>query len=276
LYLRAVQRRRLVLTKFFQWIDTVIPIIRLGLLLNFWRTVSSFEDDGSSKVSRRATTIPRCNVPNLAMLLSGLAYHAATTPKTGAVTTTTTSFSSEATTTAARHAGFFVLFAHRRWVHQEMIPLLWYMVVSPVLVSVSETYHMIRRFINDIATPSGYYYWILQRRRRSWSRRMSTSSIMNQSPTDNDNSSKRTANDSVCVCALCGISKMIVPYQIKDCEHVACYTCLWEFLRDQQQQQQQQRLPAKTRYGKDTVHSGTEEKLHCPVCWESIQLCCPL
>jgi hypothetical protein len=292
LYNRAIQRRRFVLTKLFQWIDTFIPILRLGLLLNFWRitTISADNDNNNnnnssnckSKNNNRATA-----VPNLAMFLSGLAHHVATnttTPPTCAVTTSTSAMTPTATTTSSSssitHPGFFVLYAYRRWVHQEMIPLLlWQMLVSPILGSVGETYHMIRRFIDGMTTRS-VYSWVRRRRMlllqpavtqndRQWS------SSTNTGTTNETSQVFDSAGACDGGCALCDIPNMIVPYQIKDCGHVACYACLWDFLREQQLQQ---RLTLETRYGKygGTTTTKEELQLHCPVCWEAIQWCSPL
>ena len=106
----AQQRQHEVLKKFFQTVDTIIPILRLGVLLSCWSS---------------GTT------PNLGLVLSGLRYS-----------------DSNNNNNNNTQQPLQVLFAHRRWLHQEAIRLLP-MLVNPISNSIKEILEMLTAVVVD-------------------------------------------------------------------------------------------------------------------------------
>ena len=58
-----------------------------------------------------------------------------------------------------------------------------------------------------------------------------------------------------------------IPYQVKPCDHVYCYTCLWDLLQQQQIRGQQQQSG-------NTIDNAVIG--HCRVCDEIITSCLPV
>jgi hypothetical protein len=232
---RALQRRRQVWTKIFQAVDTVIPMLRLGLLLNLWKSAAAY-------TNTTATTTKMPFTSSLTMALLGLGYAATSTDPITA-------------TRSNNVQNFFVLYAHRRWVHQELLPL-WQMLGSPVASSIAETYRLVRQLILGSAA---LQHWnrIRQQRQR----------IMVKTSSETQNSCN-DAQQRTGACIICGMDKMTLPYRIESCGHVGCYTCLWEYAR--------QNINGGQKISKMQRHGGHAKTVRCPVCYSSIHKCLPL
>ncbi|OEU12902.1 hypothetical protein FRACYDRAFT_244175 [Fragilariopsis cylindrus CCMP1102] len=95
-------RKKLIIQKIVQCIDTTIPIIRLSLLLSCWNTNQKNQNTNQ-------------HGGNLSMFLSGLSF---TTTATSANTMSSSPLPIASST-------LFVLYAHRRWFHREFVDLVW-------------------------------------------------------------------------------------------------------------------------------------------------------
>ncbi|KAG7372563.1 hypothetical protein IV203_018706 [Nitzschia inconspicua] len=265
-YRIALQRRRQVLKKFFQLIDSVLPLLRLGLLLNFWRSTTTTNEHHRN---------PFGPSPHLAMTLLGLGYATVDQSQSGIQNFTTH------LPISTNPPSYFVLYAYRRWVHQELWPL-WRMVGSPIFSSASETFRMIRHLFEQSSIVD---YWTRlrqeqrrRRQRRRWQNsHRSTTTITGSNEKKHSSQQHYSSRDDAC-CLICGIETMVVPYECKDCGHVSCYTCLWEhvFSLHKNHPSQKKRRRRQQHVGDQVSSSNTAEYIHCPVCYEPIQHCSPL
>jgi hypothetical protein len=280
----ARRRRRLVLKKFFQTVDTALPTIRLGLLLSCWASSSS-----SSSSPTAAAGVPS---PDLALLLSGLRYTAVVDdpgPPGGPPPSQPTSASASASSPSS---SLFVLYGHRRWLQQECLDL-WPAVVGPLLATVSETAGMvgeiwagmIPRWGRGGGPPASSRRGLQDQRRRLAPDGGGSGSGGGSHP-------EREGKDERGPCPLCGTDAVAVPYRIRPCRHSACYTCLWDHVRtdlqrkqkqQQKQQQRQQRRPKQSASlgsvdAAPSDGSVPEPALllaDCPVCCQPIEGCEP-
>jgi hypothetical protein len=256
LQLVARHRRKHARKKVFQTIDAVMPLVRLGVLINCWKSLSS-----SSSKSKTANVLAA--TPNLALILSGLAYTAASDGMPSAGTTASSSNKSNM-------QSFFVMYAYRRWMHQEGMalgPILG----EPLLVSMRETYHMVRQMIlEDNPLAEQWRLWAIGRarirRRRQLQQAIDSKDKLSCGATKCDGTSSP--------CPLCGIHPIPLPFQIESCGHVACYTCLWDYIGDSLKRQ---KLSGGHRKG--SFYNKTRAPIPnlppCPVCYDPIEHCAP-
>ena len=128
---RARQRKQHVIRLLFHTIDTILPLIRLGLLLSIWRSLS----DPNSK----SQVLP----PSLSLLISGLRYYPLPNPINASTSTPERNDPNLAATSISPLLN--VLFGHRRWLQQEttrFFPLL----ITPLLHSSQETQTLIHEY----------------------------------------------------------------------------------------------------------------------------------
>jgi hypothetical protein len=228
----AQKRRQLVFTKLFETIDTITPLLRLAVLLKCWK---------GAKTS------------SVAMFLSGLQY-------TTDVTSGGDGGRSTQSTLATRTTTFFVLYAYRRWVHHEVMKL-WPTIGRPLLHTINETSHMIYQCISSNTIVDYWKEIILDIQRKQRQRRLKKQ--QDATPKYNTQTSS---------CCLCETKPIPVPYIIQSCGHVACYTCLWNYM----EKELNTVTKKNSRRGRQHGTPAEDPVLFCPVCYRPIQSCQPL
>ena len=221
------QRRRLVVQTIFRWIDVLVPSMRLALVLSCWKRNKSAGKHGG----------------NLALWWSGLAYQSKQQKPTNVSNGQASSNNNSNPTSIV--LPLFVLYAHRRWFHREVVELLWNRLGRSLLVVQGETSRLWSDIVMSLRNEWSQFIRIKQRL-------VSSNSSGSQLGYSQDNIADTP-------CALCGKSKMVIPYRLVECcGAVACYVCLWE------------------RIAADKKNHQNTARVSCPVCTQSITRCEPL
>jgi hypothetical protein len=254
-YNLIMNRRRLMVRKLLEAMETIIPILRLGVLLRAWRqATTTCCGTGSSDTALS---------PILAMVLSGLLYRPRS-QDTSSSSTTTPRFPTLSTTTT-----LFVLYAHRRWIHHECMKL-WQVGGEPLIQSYTNISQMITYQIRFYYQRIWRPFW--RNQIRSFRQR-----VFIIGGSGNDSSSKQQSgqnNDDVSVgkkhnnstCPFCHLDHITVPYEMENCGHVACYTCLWNYIR----------LHHHRNHHHLRSGSSDQDPPTCPICDQDIQHCRPV
>ncbi|OEU06578.1 hypothetical protein FRACYDRAFT_254262 [Fragilariopsis cylindrus CCMP1102] len=116
-------RKKLIIQKIIQSIDTTVPIIRLLLLLSCWK--------------QNQNTNTNQHGGNVSMYLSGLSYNTASATSANTMSSSPLPIASST---------LFVLYAHRRWFHREFVDLVWNRIGRSLITTSNEINEMIIPF----------------------------------------------------------------------------------------------------------------------------------
>jgi Pex2 / Pex12 amino terminal region/Zinc finger, C3HC4 type (RING finger) len=104
----------------------------------------------------------------------------------------------DAPATTSTHGRFYVSYAHRRWVMEESLHT-FRLVFGPVLTAFQESKQMFQSTVQRL--------------------------LLAASPPPPDS----TPLDAPC--PLCGKHPIVIPYETDACDHIFCYTCVWQATR---------------------------------------------
>lgn len=216
---RQIARRRQyqLARRMVQSVQQGIPLFKLGLLLSLL-----FQPKTNSK-ERSATAPSMLLAPRLSMALSGLTFITATAsssssaavePSTSATSppteTTTAATPATSMTPSVAQPGFYVLYAHRRWLYEESMQT-FRLVFGPLVASLQDGRELVEDCMSRLVG-------LLVPR-----------ILMAPSSTARNLCSIASATASVDQsCSLCAKYPITIPYETDVCEHIFCYACLWK------------------------------------------------
>ena len=257
--LKREERRRLFVRKLLQTVDTIIPLVRLGLLMNVW-----WRRRASSTTTNRASSLPFTT--NLAMALSGLQYHEEENGNFfGGGGGDGGSDGTSSSSSSLSLVPFFVLYAHRRWIHTEAVRL-WSAMGQPFVRTCTNTTRQIRTVLNSIIDNHRHRRRQQQRHQRRLLQQQQQqqdfgSGTKSSSVTIAKAAPSSSSSSYAKPCPFCqrDHQQIVVPYKMEPCGHVACYVCLWNFV--------------KSHCHRNNISISSQSPPCCPICDEDFVHC---